>query len=81
MSVNDEKTGEDLHHVESPGDKLAAVGKVKEVNTASVALAAAVEEQKPKMWSANMIRLYMIMGVGYLVSTMNGFGKSALPTL
>jgi hypothetical protein len=39
-----------------------------------VALAAAVAEQKPKIWSKNMIRLYMIMAVGYLVSTMNGFG-------
>jgi hypothetical protein len=50
-------------------------GNVKEVNTASIALAAAVAGQKPNLWSKNMIQLYCIMGVGYLVSTLNGFGK------
>lgn len=48
--------------------------ETREVTTASVALAAAVAEQKPNIWSKNMIKLYGIMGVGYLVSTMNGFG-------
>lgn len=50
------------------------IGNVKEVNTNSVALAAAIAAQKPNLWSPNMIKLYMIMSVGYLVSTMNGFG-------
>lgn len=62
VSVTDEKV---------PGD-------VKQVNTASVALAAAVAEQKPKLLSPNMIKLYMIMGIGYLVSTMNGFDSSLM---
>lgn len=47
----------------------------KEVNTASVALAAAVAKQKPNPVSKAMLRLYGIMTVGYLVSTINGFGK------
>jgi hypothetical protein len=50
-------------------------GQHKEVNTASVALTAALEQQKPNIWSKNMIKLYAIMGVGYLISTMNGFGE------
>lgn len=50
------------------------VGKVKEVNTTSVALAAACAAQKPKLLSKNMLKLYFIMSIGYLVSTMNGFG-------
>jgi hypothetical protein len=51
---------------------------VTEVNAASVALAAAVASQKPKLWSKNMIKLYGIMAIGYLVSTMNGFGSCGL---
>ena len=53
-------------------------GEVREVNAASVALTAAVAEQKPSLWSPNMRRLYIIMGVGYLVSTMNGFDSSLM---
>ena len=54
------------------------VGNVKEISTASVALASAVASQKPNPWSRNMLKLYAIMGVGYVVSTMNGFGKLSL---
>lgn len=50
------------------------VGNVKEVTTTSVALAAAFAAQKPKLLSKNMLKLYFIMSIGYLVSTMNGFG-------
>lgn len=53
-------------------------GEVRQVTAASVALAAAVERQKPKLWSRSMIQLYMIMGIGYLVSTMNGFDSSLM---
>ena len=56
-------------------EKDGVVGRVAHVNTASVALAAAVAGQKPNLWSRSMIRLYFIMGIGYLVSTLNGFGK------
>jgi hypothetical protein len=79
MSSNTE-----VHEVAAHDEKI--VGRVKQVNTTSVALAAAVAEQTPNIWSANMIQLYAIMSIGYLVSTMNGFGKSsssspALPPL
>jgi hypothetical protein len=47
-------------------------------NSASVALAAAIQGQKPNLWSWNMIQLYFIMGVGYLVSTMNGYDSSLM---
>ncbi|KAH7028083.1 lactose permease [Microdochium trichocladiopsis] len=53
-------------------------GEVRQVNAASVALAAAVAEQKPNPWSRNMISLYAIMAIGYLVSTMNGFDSSLM---
>jgi Sugar (and other) transporter len=56
----------------------AAQGKVKEVNAASVALAAAIAAQKPSLLSKNMLKLYFIMSVGYLVSAMNGFGSSLM---
>lgn len=46
----------------------------KEVAAASVALEAVIAEQKPKMFSKGMTKLWLIMGIGYLVSTMNGFG-------
>lgn len=55
-------------------EKQPPAGHVTEVNTTSVALAAAIAAQKPSLWSPNMIKLYFIMSVGYLVSTMNGFG-------
>lgn len=48
--------------------------QTKEVAATSIALEAAIAEQKPQMFSKGMIKLWMIMGIGYLVSTMNGFG-------
>lgn len=57
-------------------DEKYASGNVTQVQAASVALAAAVAAQKPSLLSKNMLKLYFIMGIGYLVSTMNGFGMS-----
>jgi len=37
-----------------------------------------MEAQKPKLLSRSMIQLYGIMGIGYLVSTMNGFDSSLM---
>lgn len=54
------------------------MGVVVETVTASVALAAAMAESKPSPFSRQMLRLYVIMFVGYLVSTINGFGESCL---
>ncbi|PNS14784.1 High-affinity glucose transporter [Sphaceloma murrayae] len=66
-----EKTDSIEERVESKID-----GPTKEINVHSVALAAALEESQPKLLSKNMIKLYAIMGIGYLVSTLNGFGES-----
>ncbi|KAA8622957.1 Lactose permease [Pyrenophora tritici-repentis] len=54
---------------------------IKETNVASVALAAAMEAEKPKLLSKGMIQLYMIMGIGYLVSTLNGFDSSLMGSI
>lgn len=67
--------GEKEVHEAMEYDGEKPTGNVKEVNTQSVALAAAIAAQKPKLTSPNMIKLYLIMSIGYLVSTMNGFGK------
>ena len=60
------------HNSPSPPRRQSSV--VKEENVASVELSKAVEAQKPSLLSKNMLKLYMIMAIGYLVSTMNGFG-------
>ncbi|RYC63770.1 hypothetical protein CHU98_g2411 [Xylaria longipes] len=52
--------------------------ETREINTASAALETAVAQQKPKLLSPSMLRLYVIMGIGYLVSTMNGFDSSLM---
>jgi hypothetical protein len=67
----------DVHHFPIIDEK-GAIGKVTQVSAASVALAAAVAARKPSLLSKNMLKLYFIMGVGYLVSTMNGFGGTSL---
>jgi len=74
MSTYDEKARAsevEEEHSAAP----AAAGAGTGINSASTALADAVASQKPNPWSKNMIKLYFIMGIGYLVSTMNGFGK------
>jgi hypothetical protein len=43
-----------------------------------VGLATAVAAQKPSLFSKNMFKLYFIMSVGYLVSTLNGFDSSLI---
>lgn len=73
--------GETEVHEAEGYDGEKPTGNVKEVNTQSVALAAAIAAQKPKLLSPNMIKLYLIMSVGYLVSTMNGFGTTKTITI
>ena len=63
----------EVHETTIISEKNAATN-VRQVQTASVALAAATAAQNPSLLSKNMLKLYFIMGVGYLVSTMNGFG-------
>lgn len=62
-------------------DEKAPIGTVKEVTTPSLALAAAMAAQKPSLWSRNMLQLYAIMSIGYLVSTMNGFDSSLMGSI
>ncbi|CAO2649157.1 Nn.00g101060.m01.CDS01 [Neocucurbitaria sp. VM-36] len=69
------------HQLSKIEDDMHKSGHVKEANVASVALAAAVEAQKPKLWSRSMIQLYGIMGIGYLVSTLNGFDSSLMGSI
>jgi hypothetical protein len=64
-----------VHEAQAIDEKYAS-GHVRQVQAASVALAAATAAQKPSLLSKNMLKLYFIMAVGYLVSTMNGFGIS-----
>ena len=78
MSVQDEKERTSEVEEEKPVVPSHA-GTGTEINAASVALAAAVASQKPNPWSRNMIKLYFIMAIGYLVSTMNGFGTFDSP--
>ncbi|KAH7006989.1 lactose permease [Ilyonectria destructans] len=55
--------------------------ETQELNAHSVALTAALAEQKPNPWSRNMIKLYVIMGLGYLISTMNGYDSSLMGSI
>ena len=71
----DEKRESQVEHVDDEKRKLSVV---KEKAVASAALTAAVEAQKPKLLSRNMLQLYFIMGIGYLVSTLNGFDSSLM---
>ncbi|CZT43376.1 probable lactose permease [Rhynchosporium secalis] len=71
----------DAHHISDNIniDEKYAQGNVTQVSAASVALAAAVAGQKkPSLLSKSMLQLYFIMGIGYLVSTMNGFDSSLM---
>ncbi|KAK6217107.1 lactose permease [Colletotrichum tabaci] len=77
-TLQDSKSHPEVEHDNTPFDEKAAAGEVKEINAASVALAAALEERPPNIWSPNMLKLYFILSIGYLVSTMNGFDSSLM---
>ncbi|EUC32829.1 hypothetical protein COCCADRAFT_5518 [Bipolaris zeicola 26-R-13] len=80
MAEKNEDMGAVTHQLSAVDDDLQHK-TVKETNVASVALAAAIEAEKPKLWSPGMIKLYMIMGIGYLVSTLNGFDSSLMGSI
>lgn len=65
-------------HVTDIDNELRKDSTAKEANVHSVALAEAIAAQKPSKWSKNMLKLYAIMGIGYLVSTLNGFDSSLM---
>ena len=72
----DEKLPSQSIHVDEETRRNSTV--VKEANVRSAVLAAAHEASKPRLLSKNMVKLYMIMAVGYLVSTLNGFDSSLM---
>lgn len=76
MAFEDEKAA--TQHVADMQDDMSKAPATIEANVASVALTEAVNARKPSLWSTNMLKLYGIMGIGYLVSTMNGFDSSLM---
>lgn len=70
MDTADEKRDlQSTQHVTDVEDDIQKGPVVKEAAVHSVALAAAVEAHKPNLWSRGMVQLYMIMSIGYLVSS------------
>lgn len=69
--ASDTKHGDSDHLEKEPGN-------LTQINAASVALSAAMAAQKPSLLSKSMFKLYFIMAVGYMVSTMNGFDSSLM---
>ncbi|KAK0390178.1 hypothetical protein NLU13_3750 [Sarocladium strictum] len=59
-------------------EKPAGDLQTREVAAASVALESAIAESKPSLLSPGMLRLWLIMSLCYLVSTMNGFDSSLM---
>ncbi|KAH7130830.1 general substrate transporter [Dendryphion nanum] len=51
---------------------------VAKVHPVAVELVEAVAEQGQKFWSVSMLRIYSIMTVGYLISTIQGFDGSLM---
>lgn len=62
----------DRRHAAQPGPENSL--GASEPKEAPAALAAAVAEQEPRLLSWSMARLYAVVGLGYLVSTMKGYG-------
>lgn len=56
--------------VEQIDEKQEIIGDVRsvEVNPAGAALLAVTESQKPSLVSSGMLKLWPIIGIGYLVS-------------
>lgn len=89
MSTKDGKDGKDAEapppsysHMDSPvvvdeKKEVPVTGHETEV-PATAALEAVLAECKPSMFSPGMLKLWAIMSIGYLVSTMNGFDSSLM---
>ncbi|KAL8404609.1 hypothetical protein RB594_009456 [Gaeumannomyces avenae] len=92
MSTKDGKDGKDAEalppsyfHVDSPivadeKKEAPATSHGTEV-PATAALEAVLAECKPSMFSTGMLKLWAIMSIGYLVSTMNGFNSSLMAAI
>lgn len=81
MSIKDDKAAPPSYfQMDSPvgaDEKKEATASHGAEVPATAALEAVLAECKPSMFSANMLKLWTIMSIGYLVSTMNGYGMSS----
>lgn len=73
-AVEHQESPNEFSHQTSVLDEKVGGDDVTQVQAASVALTAAIAARKPNLLSKNMFKLYAVMAIGYLVSTMNGFG-------
>lgn len=60
-SSNEKDLKHDAQHVADVYDEVQKGPAVQETQVASVALAQAIEQQKPSLWSSSMRKLYMIV--------------------
>ncbi|KLU85400.1 lactose permease [Magnaporthiopsis poae ATCC 64411] len=85
MSIKDDKAAPPAYsHMDSPvgaDEKKEATASHGAEVPATAALEAILAECKPSMFSANMLKLWAIMSIGYLVSTMNGFDGSLMASV
>ncbi|EGP90447.1 uncharacterized protein MYCGRDRAFT_36522 [Zymoseptoria tritici IPO323] len=78
FNEKDDKAAAPTHHVHDADSDMQKGPIVTEDVQGSGALTAALKAHKPALWSKSMIKLYLIMAIGYLVSTMNGFDSSLM---
>ena len=78
MSTYPTDKGEEPPRASFDEKPVAGALETREVAAVSVALEAAIAESKPSLVSPGMLRLWCIMGMSYLVSTMNGFDSSLM---
>ena len=74
MSTKNEESIEEVSlRTQSTGDERSV-----EANPAAAALVAATEAEKPQMFSPGMIKLWSLLAVSYLLSTINGYDGSLM---
>lgn len=74
-SSNEKDTKQSTQHVDTYDD-LQKGPAVTEAHVASVALAQAIEQQKPSLWSKSMIKLYLIVSLDTLHLPLLGMSNS-----
>lgn len=62
-SSNEKDMKQDTRHVSDVYDEVQKGPAVLETQVASVALAQAIEQQKPSLWSPSMRKLYLIVSI------------------
>ncbi|ANB13391.1 glucose-inactivated glycerol proton symporter STL1 [Sugiyamaella lignohabitans] len=63
----------DVEYVDDVSIDENIKGNVQEAQVFSAAMEEALRKDKPQPWSKGMIKLYLILAVGYLCSATNGF--------